>query len=486
MENGTLDARRVYSRRYDRDHRIKLRGKARERYRARISKVGVRALKAAREDPRYEEGHGIRAYVVCRVSGCGAKAKSVTPAHLRGLHKLTTEQYMSEFPGAPLASLALRKKQSAAMRSGPPRLPRVPGHPGEEPLRTWLIVELAWKGKMAGEIGRDVDRHGDTVRRIVSKLGMGPPRLHDLGMPVTNAYVLRLLKATGLNSREFAEIFEISRMLAADILRPRSAQNGVAPARARSIIAVRDRHIREITGLARTAGHRWGPNSTRILRSLVPDFRSICQTLRKALTLTRRFLREKPVSSILDWQDWLCDEARREIDRRLRVRPFSALLPIAAELSPFIEPQLDALRGPGRIQRVEVEVLAARFGVPRSCCIHAKTAHPLSPLRVRNWILATRLRQLTVSMPAGKPRERGRPEGISPMTRRRLRHLAAILKLGRSLRGACALVYPDAPASAESSTYALRSKHRNEIDREAETLTSSEAEALLRAPVKLA
>ena len=87
---------------------------------------------------------------------------------------------------------------------------------------------------------------------------------------------------------------------------------------------------------------------------------------------------------------------------------------------------------------------------------------------------------------AKKRRERGRQEGRSKETENRLRRIAALEKLGRPLRSNSALVYPDAPATAETNTYALASKHREVINSLKEMLTPSEAEALLREPVETA
>jgi hypothetical protein len=411
MGNARQSAKREYDRKYDLDHRVELRGKARERYRARIPRVKAAALKAASDCPRYEENRGIRNYVICRVQGCGAKAQSVTPAHLRNLHDLSTEQYMSKFPRAPMQSLELREKQRIAMRSCPRRLPRVPGHPGEEPPRPWLFVERAWRGEPHEEILRSLNlrRHPDTLRNRLRGFRLEPPRRHDLGVPVTNAHVLKLLKATGLDSRRFGETFGVSSTSVAEFLRPRSARYRVASAKAQAIIAARDRLIREISEIARTAGYRWGPRSARILRSMVPDFPSICRTLREGLKLTRGFLLENPGSSITDWQDWLCKEVRKEIEIGARAQTFSAFLPLAAELSQFIEPHLGALRDSLRVKPVAIQILAARFGVTASCCVHAERAHALPPLDVQNWILRTRLWQSSVPVPpekghAGRPR----------------------------------------------------------------------------------
>jgi hypothetical protein len=489
MDDSSRVAKRDYMRKYDRDHRVELRAKARDRRHARMSRVNARALKAARENPRYEQERGIRNYVICRVSGCGAKAKSLTPAHLRELHKMTTAQFAKEFPDAPLASLALREKFSAILRSAPRRFPLVPGHPGEAPLRPWLIVDPASKGKPYAEIGRDLNRRPETIRKIAyNSFGMAAPRRHDLGTAVTNARALKLLEATGLDSRRFGEIFGISRGLAMEILRPRSAGYRIGRAQAEAIITARDRLLRDIASLAQKTAHRWGPNSTRMLRSMIPDLRAICRALRTGLAVTRRFLRRNPEASIADWQDWLCSEARGEIERGTRVRPFASFLPLAAELSQFIAPEFAALRSRGRIVYVAARILAERLGVTYSHCIHAERARPLSPPEVKSWILEARhSRHGAPAAAVEEPRNAsqnkgGRPAVMSKKTLWRISVIAALKKLNRWSEENFKLVYPDTPASASANARAHASRHKKRVLNLEQRLTVADAQAILQEP----
>jgi hypothetical protein len=169
-----------------------------------------------------------------------------------------------------------------------------------------------------------------------------------------------------------------------------------------------------------------------MLRSLVPDFPSICRTLRNGLTLTRAFLRGKPASSITDWQDWLCDKASTEIERDLRVEGFSAFLPLAAELSPFIGPQFEAVRGPGRIQQVAAQILGARFGASPSCCIHAERERTLPPRDVRHWILEAKSRTPIVAAPTKPSRKPGPDPTPFERTTRHLIGMAVEAELSRT------------------------------------------------------
>ena len=109
-EEALRSARRSYGREHYRLHRAELSAKRSERYRARIPRVDADVLNAARKDPQYEQKHAITKYVICRVVDCGAKAKSLTPTHLRNLHRLTAAQYMKLFPGAPFLSSARREE----------------------------------------------------------------------------------------------------------------------------------------------------------------------------------------------------------------------------------------------------------------------------------------------------------------------------------------------------------------------------------------
>jgi hypothetical protein len=413
IEEALRSARRSYNRKYDHSHRIGLRAKARERYQDRIPRVDADVLSAARQDPQYEQKHAITKYVICRVVDCGAKAKSLTPAHLRNLHRLTTAQYMKLFPGAPLLSSAVREGIGARQAGQPHRNWRnVPNHPGEGSLRPWLVADGTVHGKPFAAIAKSVHRHPDSVRHYASRLGLGSGwRRFDLGSRVTNRSLLQLLKATGFDSRRFAELFAIPRWLAAESLKPTAANYDVSPTHANAIIDARDHLIREISRLALSTAGRWGPNLTKCLRSLVPDLPQICRVLRSGLALSRDYLRANPKASIADWQDWLCDETLREIEQERRGTPFAAFLPLAVELSPMIEAELGSIRSVGRIIYVATRILGERFSLGYCAVLHGARAHRLPPLELKGWILAA----LTQKRDPGRPPDRIYKKALADM-----------------------------------------------------------------------
>lgn len=380
IEEAARSARRSRNREYDRLHRTELRAKTRDRYKARIRRVGADILRAARQDPRYEEKHAIAEYVICRLEGCGAKAKQMTSAHLRNFHRMNTARYMKLFPGAPLLSSAAR--EGIGSRNTGRRLRKT--------LRlSWLIAEGVVHGKPFAEIAKQVDTHRDWARHYAAQLGLGSGwRRFDLGSRVTNGSQLQLLKGTGLNSRQFAEVFAVPRSVAEAFLNPNAANHDVSPTHAKSIIDARDRLISEIEWLSLSTAHRWGPNLAKCVRSLIPDLPPIFKVLRSGLALTRRYLRANPKATIADWQDWLCDEALREIKQKRRDAPFAAFLPLAAELSPMIEAEFGSIRSVGRIVYVAARVLGARFSVGYSAILHGARSDRLPSLELKVWILS--------------------------------------------------------------------------------------------------
>jgi hypothetical protein len=395
IEEALRSARRSHNREYDRRHRTELRAKSRERYQARIPKVDAGVLSAARQDLQYERKHAITEYVICRVVDCGAKAKRLSAAHLRNLHRMTTAQYRKLFPRAPLLSSAMREEIGATQK----------GRRGERVLRLcWLVADGMVNGKPFATIAKSVQKHPDVVRHYASRLGLGSGwRRFDLGSRVTNGSLMQLLKGTGLDSRHFAEVFAIPRWVAAECLKPSVANYDVSPIHVESVVDARDQLILDIERLSLSTAHRWGPNLSKCLRSLVPDLPQICQVLRSGLALSRDYLRANPRASITDWQEWLCAETLGEIEQGRRDTPFAAFLPLAVELSQKIEAELDSIRSVGRIVYIAARVLGAHFSIGYSAVLHGARVDRLPPLEMKSRILSALLQK----------REPGRPSDLT-------------------------------------------------------------------------
>jgi hypothetical protein len=400
-EEALRSASRSYGRKHYHLHRAELSATRSERYRARIPRVVADVLSAARRDPQYEQKHAIGRYVICRVVDCGAKAKQLSAAHLRNLHRMTAAQYMKLFPGAPLFSFARRGK-IGAKQTGQRR----------RDWSLWPVAEGMVNRKTFAAIGKSVQKHPDVVRHYASKLGLGSGlRRFDLGPRFTNGSLLQLLEGTGLDSRQFAEVFAIPRWVAAESRKPNSANWDVTPTHADSIIDARDRLILEIERLSLSTAHRWGPNVSKCLRSLVPDLPRICRVLRSGLALSRDYLRANPKASITDWQHWLCDETLREIEQGRRDKVFAEFLPLAVELSPRIDAELGSIRSVGRIVYVATRVLGARFSLEYSAVLHGARAHRLPPLEMKAWILSA----LAQKKEPGRPPERIYQKALADM-----------------------------------------------------------------------
>jgi hypothetical protein len=365
--------RRDYMRRYDRDHRVHLREKGRERYHDRTPSVIAGTLKAAREDPRYEERRAIRRYVICRVPDCGAKLR-ILPEHLLHCHGLKAAEYKTRFPGAPLWSTASRMKLSAAGRRARPNMP-LRHHPGEIPTRRWTIARHRVAGKTAAEIAKIIGRQSDHVRHVCLRLQL-PKCGYDLGSPVTIARVAMLFRATGLDRKSFAHHFGIPERLVAEIY-PRAATRRLTPTHAAPIIDARDRLIRQIFERNRNGGERrWSvPSAAGTLSALVPDLPQVSSTLRALLAQSRAYLRKNSEAQCEQWQDWLCERERLH------------LLPIAAELWPFIEHKLQALRTRRDLRKLWIEILASRLGVSPSVVHHSGAARPPRAEKIERFIL---------------------------------------------------------------------------------------------------
>jgi hypothetical protein len=398
---NSLEERRRYGREYYHTHRAKIRARDREQYRAAIPKEDPEVLAAALRDPSYEERHGIRRRVICRV--CGAIKKKLA-RHLKQFHKLTAEQYRTQFPGCPLTSSAIRRKTSADQKRlkselrhrAYPGMSSVRGHRGEKPLRHWLVLCLIVQGKNAVEAGKILNRDNDTVLYIASELNLqcASSRLYDFGKPMTYAYGLRLQMALGLDRETFASLFGMPRLLAYRISVRHLANSRIAHAHARSIIEVRDwfiRRIRELAGKHR----RGGPNSTRVdstrfLMAALPDLPRTYVSLRQILVRSRQFLRNAPEAGIDEWHDWLCAQARLETGGRLPGNLFTKFLPFAPEISQFVEEKLAALRAPGgSVRQLAAEILASRLKVSSSLIRHCNEKRPLPPSDAEHLILTT-------------------------------------------------------------------------------------------------
>ena len=472
----------------DDSRQIAKRDSTRKWYRSVIPAVRRELLEEARRDSRCEERRGIRHYVICRV--CGAKLARIT-SHLPRLHDLDAEQYWKQFPGAPLVSSKLRTQLSIAGKRAKRELrglarrdmSSVRSHPGQKPARDWAIARSRVAGKTTVQIGRIVERRPGWVQVICRRLGLtAAPCGYDLGSPMTSERLTRLYEASGLQRGQFARFFGVPSGLIDGMSRATLHLRVSAP-HAASIVKARDEMISEVYKLNRDRGgaRRWTPSAARTLRSLIPDFRGVSAALRDLLAQTQRFLKQVPEARVEQWQDWLCEQARREIAGVVPGKRFSNFLPLAAELSDFID--LSSLRKRGYLWLLSMEILAARFNVSSRVTSHCEGERPLPPRDVERWILTKVAGGGPIRAAAPKSKG-GRPSEITRDTEKRIEIVAAIERLGKELAPMAHLVYPNS-VSAKSNAYVLKMRNRSAISSRATRLTKTEAERILQQPLQL-
>lgn len=74
-------------------------------------RVSGNELALFRADPRREDKLRIKNYVICRECGVYVTRLDRASSHLRRFEKMTTQQYKTKWPGAPMRSLKVKKKQ---------------------------------------------------------------------------------------------------------------------------------------------------------------------------------------------------------------------------------------------------------------------------------------------------------------------------------------------------------------------------------------
>jgi hypothetical protein len=307
----------------------------------------------------------MRDHVTCAV--CGMRGKGLG-SHVR-VHGLTTSQYREKFPDTPIDSLATRQKRRAAR----PNMGLARAHRGEKPTRYWDVARLLVGGKSAAEIGTSIGRGPVRVKTIARKLGLScRPSRYDLGARVTRGHLADLQKATGLDGPSFASRFGIPVWLTHG--KSNQAKKLLSPPHATAMIAARDKIISEVYRLSRNKGRgKWTGSSPKVLSSLVQHFP-------KAAAAIRDLLAESKARRAGEWQDWVCERTR------MRERSaYLSVLPLAIELSPWIEPRLNELEKRRDLWRLAMEILASRFGVSSS--VATEKMRPLQPREMERLIL---------------------------------------------------------------------------------------------------
>ena len=359
----------------------------REKYRGRIEKVPRRILEAARGDPRHENRHKIRDYVICRE--CGAKRQTLQN-HLRtGTCRggaLSTDDYLKKYSVGsakpPLMCTALCREKATTL-SSPARnrvrrdMRSVKEHEGEGASQHRPVASAFLEGKTSREVAKSIGRDHETASRRAREVGLSSSvRLYDGVKPMTVEWMLKLCEATGSNYEIIRSQLQVRRNANRTALLPTSC----------ALFArdLRDKTLASFIDLARTKGHRGGPNLTRALTALIPDIPLWVKLLRLLFTQTRKRFAEVPAKS--EWQDWICERAILEQKREIAGSLFKKSLRLALDpkFSPHIDLTVIGSRGP--LGKPACRVLAKHFGVGISIVEHCERARPYSPLEMNHWI----------------------------------------------------------------------------------------------------
>jgi hypothetical protein len=450
------------------------------RLRRRRLKVEPEILKAAQQDPQYEDRHKILEYVICRVAGCGRRVARVD-AHSLPSHGLNADGYRLQFPGAQLRSVVLgtditrRRKRVGKGLRGRARHGASRGH--QKSARRWDVVCRIVKGDRSSEIAKLLKNNHSAVLSMARKMGLSVCR-HDFGEVADRPYVAGQYEATGLDSRDFASFAGISQAQLYDISVPTLRAFRTPPAIAASVFAWRDGFILE---LARN--HRKGRHSKlrQTLNSFFPTLRRKRDMLIAILKQSREFLRQAPGAGAEHWQDWMCDQAGRECAGLLPGDRFTKFLPFAPEVSPFLGENLSKIRAGAQLTPLALGALASRINVGRHIVERCarRGARPLTPRQMRDLILITTLARRTAARSAGakvsKPRG-GAPRGPRKSTLLRIEVMAAarVQKLGPKDCYAT-LLFKGTPERQYARCYGFSSEYESSISSRASEITSETA-----------
>jgi len=272
----------------------------------------------------------------------------------------------------------------------------VNGHDGEPAKRLWDYVDLHSQGRSTKEICEALRRSKTMTNEALRSVGLSTvPCFYDLGTPMTRGYAHNLLIATGLEPKAFAKVFGIRPLWTGRISSRLHARCRLDFPVARSITDARDAFIRDMSN--QKGQWRWGGrNLAGVLASLFPNLHETYLLLYRVFRETSRFFETQ--KGIEAWQDWVCDQARREIAGALPGNLFSRFMPLAREISPFLEARLGSFCGAKRMSHLAVRALAGRLAtsyvaVQRCVWVRARARRPSPPEFMQQMFLAWHFEQ---------------------------------------------------------------------------------------------
>ena len=283
-------------------------------------------------------------YVVCRE--CNWHFRRLNGGHLAAVHKLTTEEYLTRHPGAPIMCADLPRKasirtkqQMEPLRGRPrPELKSVRGHVGNGALKAWPVICHVVQGYSYADLESEFHRDFGTIADCARKRGFsGKPCVYDLGRPFDKEAVQHLKNYTGLSATQMANGIGLPRSAIEELIKRDRAWQRIHPNAARKIIAWRDQLIAKLLATASKpsrADDRY--SGSRILLTFFPDLPKKHKLLVNVLRKLRLFLLAQSEATEEQIGEHLCSEAMLETSRSFHARTFAEFLPWAPDLMPFL------------------------------------------------------------------------------------------------------------------------------------------------------
>jgi hypothetical protein len=411
------------SKEWQKSHRVELNERFRKNYERKKLKIRLSELERFRANPNEElETCIIAEYIVCRE--CGAKLRSLN-LHLR-LHGLTTDQYSSKYPGAPLSSSSHGRALSQSLLG---KVHRVKGKADK-----WEILELrALHNRPVSEIVKQLHRDETTIfwtlRRTGLMYGSGGnvSPCYSFGEVMDRAAIRHFFEISGLSLKEFAQYAGLPMSTAEKHL-------GGGPGRpifdtARKVAEWRKCIFQYLMAIAPGAGNWKGKYpQNRVLRTFFPNLRKRHALLVDVLKCLRKILNEHLDWSSKDLREYLIRQTTLEKAGRANGSLFSRFLPWAPELMPSLGSNLHLIRNSSHKflpSKLLAGSLCTTVPVIQSVLnrIQARAIKPI-PRSEMAWLV--RNYALTVvssnhrKQPSVKAQQRnlgGRPKGMSEETR---------------------------------------------------------------------
>lgn len=315
--------------------------------------------------------------VICR--GCGERFHFLG-RHLRDKHGMNIAEYRNRFgANLPAVSASRRKalskggkKYFADVRN---RLARRGEKRGE--LSDWDLAVRFSAGKSGAEIAREFHRDDSGIERRGNQLGFsGTNCPHYFGQRADSEFARELKARSGLSAGELEVAIGAKKGALTALLYPHGGRQRNTPELAADLIAWLDKRL---SALLKT-DFRGKPNSfpghkSALIPTLVPNFHPNSWLLLKALKRCRKFVLDNPKAGIDDLSKYVCDEARFEVESRIRQKVFAPFLKWASQLDHLMKRDFERLRGTERLEWLACDWIASPWSTGRGIVYTALRRH---------------------------------------------------------------------------------------------------------------